>query len=119
MAVLHFQQAVEQHHQWLENVKAFLNGEACQLDLNKIVQDDQCVIGQWLHGEGSRFQHIDEFQTVKALHKKIHILAGQARDAYIDKEYDRVEGLMNQLDKVKHVMFMTWSDLNAIIGNLE
>lgn len=119
MAVLHFQQAVEEHLNWLENFKAALGGDFKALKAEEIIRDDVCTIGMWLHGEGEKFAHLKEFQRVKELHKKVHDVATRLWKARRQHEEACLDDLLNELDDVKHVMFLAWSDLNSLIGSLE
>lgn len=119
MAVLHFQDAVEHHHKWLDELVAFLTDQPCDLHIHEIVRDDMCKIGAWLHGDGQEFAHLNVFQTVKDLHKQIHDIATQAVNAKHADDHDLVQRLLDQIMDVKHDMFMSWHDLNMFIGSYE
>lgn len=119
MSILHFQEAVLQHHKWLEELRSCLLGDGCDLRAEEILRDDHCVIGRWLHGDGMAFAHLSEYQIVKDLHKQVHEIAMQAWHAKTDEAHDQIEDLLMQLDKIKHAMFMSWNQLNDIIGDLE
>lgn len=120
MGVLHFQDAVENHHKWLDDFIASLSGADEKLCREQVVRDDLCVIGQWLHGEGIKFSHLPEFQAVKDLHKTIHDIAARAWDAKKQHENQaQVDTILKELEEAKHALFMSWNDLNFVIGSLD
>lgn len=119
MAILHFQNAVTAHLQWSREFAAYLEGHSVSAEYAHAGRDDLCVIGKWLHGEGAGFSHFEPFGVVKTLHRELHELAGQAVQAKAASDRTLLNGLMGQMDQVRHDLFMAWSDLNEMIGALE
>jgi|GEM_PF-2380092 len=119
MSVLHFPDAVDQHHKWLEKLTASLRGEGNELQEYEITCDDMCVIGQWLYGDGMAFEDLSEFQTVKKLHKHVHDIAAEA---WVKKEKGQLgdaEPFLLKIKEAGHDLFMSWNDLNMQIGALD
>lgn len=119
MSILRFQDAVEHHHKWLQDLRTCLLGEKCDVHIDDILRDNNCVIGRWLYGEGMEFTHLSQYRSVKAHHKKMHNIAQQAWQAKIDGAQGQIIDLLHQLDDAKHAMFLSWNNLNSVIGNLE
>jgi len=119
MTVLHFPDAVDQHHKWLEKLSAALRDEGVELVEHEVVCDDKCYIGRWIYGDGVAFEDLPEFQMVKKIHKNLHHIAGQA---WIEKHNGTLSDPEPYLDKIKeagHDLFMSWNQLNDQIGALD
>jgi len=119
MTVLHFPDAVDQHHKWFEKLSAFLHGESVELVDHEVVCDDNCYIGQWIYGDGLAFEALPEFQMVKKRHKDLHQIAAKA---WTEKQNGRLtdpEPLLNEIKQAGHDLFMSWNQLNFQIGALD
>lgn len=119
MAILHFQNAVNAHLLWSQEFAAYLEGHHISAEFEEVHRDDLCVIGQWLHGEGEAYSHLKHFDTVKSLHRELHALAGQAVQAKATGKLKQLDGLIAQMDRVRHELFMSWHALNDLVGALE
>lgn len=120
MAVLHFHQAVSEHHAWWERFEEFLQGHTDDLEREHVAHDHSCTIGRWLHGDdGAVFAHHPEFQAVKALHKRLHNVAGELWQARVDEAQERMQQLLDDAKQIRHELFMAWSALNEIVGVYE
>ena len=78
VAGLNFKTAIDAHMKWkvrLEKCMQNDNDEGLQVDL--VSRDDQCPLGQWIHGiGGARFGNLREFQEMKMEHARFHLCAG-------------------------------------------
>ncbi|HEY9164291.1 MAG TPA: CZB domain-containing protein [Magnetovibrio sp.] len=119
MAILHFQNAVSAHMLWSQNFHEFLEGRHDSAEFQDVHRDDLCVIGKWLHGEGSCYCDLNHFNTVKSLHCELHAIAGQAVEAKSQSNQPLLDDLMGQMDRLRHELFMSWHALNDLIGALE
>jgi len=118
MHVMHFQNAVREHNEWWVQFEQYLKSNADEHTFKDVVRDDCCAIGQWLHGDGQEFSHLDEFQTVMKHHKDLHNAAGSAREAKLQGDAIAVQDAIDELLKLRHLLFMSWNTLNDIIGGL-
>lgn len=66
-----FSQAIAAHAEWKIKLRLYLNGQG-HLDPATICQDNQCVLGQWIYGEGTQFAHLSEYENLKATHAHFH-----------------------------------------------
>ncbi|HEY9078595.1 CZB domain-containing protein [Magnetovibrio sp.] len=119
MAILHFHEAVEQHHKWLDRLTAALQDSLDDFHEREIVHDDACVIGQWLYGDGLAFEGLAEFKKVKELHKELHAIAAKAWMRKVQGNLDDIQECLNEIKEAGHALFMSWSELNLQIGALD
>lgn len=42
------------------------------LDPEMLCSEDQCALGQWIHGDGLQYGHIPAFNALKELHGNLH-----------------------------------------------
>lgn len=73
---MNFNDALVAHTNWKNRIKHSINsGE--QLDATSVAKDNACELGQWIHGEGTKFTSLPEFQAVKAKHMEFHQTAAE------------------------------------------
>ncbi len=66
-----FDKMVLAHSKWKTRLlNALQNHE--EIDVGTAGQDDQCELGQWIHGEGKRHASLAEYQALKAKHARFH-----------------------------------------------
>jgi hypothetical protein len=72
-------QAVLVHQQWKSRLNQILGGTSTEkLDPFTVGKDDQCELGQWIHGEGQKqFHDAPEFLELKQCHAHFHKKAGE------------------------------------------
>ena len=76
---LDFYKAIEAHQRWKVRLSAYVTGESDErLDWTVICRDDQCALGQWLHG-GARPPdgHEGLFSRLVQEHAQFHQYAGE------------------------------------------
>ena len=47
------------------------------MDRHIVAQDNQCPLGEWIHVEGQKYQHLDEYVELKKLHAEFHRRAAE------------------------------------------
>jgi len=67
-----FDEAIAAHSAWKAKLKAYLQKPDKSLDAKRVGLDDQCKLGQWLHGEATKFSAIAEFRELKSQHANFH-----------------------------------------------
>ncbi|NUN06883.1 MAG: CZB domain-containing protein [Bdellovibrio sp.] len=81
-----FDSAVEAHMKWKARLANFVGGMSKeQLKSTVVCKDDQCQLGKWIHGPGSKFSRLQSFGTLKSNHAHFHKAAG-AIVAAVEKE---------------------------------
>lgn len=81
---LDFVAAIEAHRKWKTRLSAYIDRTSTEtLDPALICQDDKCVLGKWIYGEGKTFcGHMATFHRLKADHAEFHINAGEVVTLY-------------------------------------
>lgn len=74
---LEFQAAVAAHQKWKGRLRDCIDGTSQEtLDPRVVFQDNQCVLGKWVNGQGgARFATSPSFAKLKATHAEFHICA--------------------------------------------
>ena len=69
--------AVHTHITWLiDLVDSVVDGKT--IDPETIRRDDRCRIGEWIHGEGRKFDGRPEFEALREAHARFHTCAASA-----------------------------------------
>ena len=67
-----FDQLIHAHVNWRFKIKDYLEGRGSSLDPSTISKDTVCVMGRWIHGDGTKFSSFPEFGDLKLEHTLIH-----------------------------------------------
>ncbi|MEQ1916023.1 MAG: CZB domain-containing protein [Gallionella sp.] len=83
---LNFKTALEAHIKWKMRLLGVVDGTGSEvLDPRIISQDNQCVLGKWLYGQGNRdFGSNAEFKELVTAHTNFHKCAGHVLDLALD-----------------------------------
>lgn len=76
---LDFQAAVAAHQKWKTRLRDCIDGTSQEtLDPRVVCQDNQCVLGKWINGQGgAKFATSPSFAKLKATHAEFHICASE------------------------------------------
>lgn len=76
---LNFATAVEAHNKWRVRLAAVIDGTSTEkLEPGVVSQDNQCVLGKWVHGGGAqKFGHEATFHQLRDTHAEFHAQAGR------------------------------------------
>ncbi len=75
--------AIEAHKAWIDKLELTLrNQNPEEYDPAVVGVDHLCILGKWLHGEGKKYAHLTEYNSVLLAHKKFHECAGRIIDAH-------------------------------------
>jgi len=68
--------AIDAHVHWRFQFRQFLEGAPGALSGEIAGQEDQCVLGKWLLGEGrEKYGNLPEFPDLRAQHARFHAFA--------------------------------------------
>ncbi len=59
------------HAAWMTHLREYIYGSG-RMDAATVARDDECEIGRWLYGDGSRFRHLREYQHALRVHAAFH-----------------------------------------------
>ena len=76
---MQFKEEIRSHLEWTWRLKEFIRGREI-LDRHIVVQDNQCSLGEWIHVEGRKYQHLDEYVELKELHAEFHRRVAEIMD---------------------------------------
>lgn len=72
-----FEQAKGAHFDWKAKLKTYMKTPDGSLKSNIVGQDNQCVLGKWLYGEGKMYAHLPEYQELIKNHAEFHKCAAE------------------------------------------
>lgn len=76
---LNFMAAIDVHMKWKGRLEGYIQGTSREdMHVDQISRDDQCQLGQWIHGAGAaQYGTLDTFAEMRAQHAHFHICAGK------------------------------------------
>jgi len=108
---MNFDEAITAHSLWKRKLKTYIDKPDGSLKVAEIQVDNRCALGQWIYGEGAKYQSLPEFATLKEEHTKFHRAA-----ADIVRRADAKEDVSKDLAVGQKSAFLTSSTgvINAI-----
>ena len=75
---MNFEDAITVHIQWKLRLSRFIEGDSDEiLHSATVCRDDQCDLGQWIHGDGARYSHLPQYHELLEKHADFHRCAGE------------------------------------------
>lgn len=74
---MNFDEAIAAHSAWKMKLSTYLRKPDGSLKPADIQVDNKCALGQWIHGDGSKFKASPEYETLKNEHAKFHKAAAE------------------------------------------
>lgn len=104
---LNLRQVLDAHTAWKFRLQQVLDGNSTEeMEVAVISQDNQCVLGKWLYGEGKKlYSHLPEYASIRIAHADFHLCAGQVLMAHQD-------GDVVKASQILHLQFRTASNKN-------
>jgi hypothetical protein len=89
--IMDLDEAVGKHIEWKVKLRSSIFKKE-MVDANTIRQDNCCVLGKWLHGEGKTLHGKKPgFNPLVTRHAEFHRSAGKVADAINAKQYEQAE----------------------------
>lgn len=86
--------AIKAHAEWKTKFRTAMAGQQT-LDAASIGKDNQCPLGQWLHGEAkARYSGLRSYSQCVAAHAKFHACAGEVATLINQSNYAQAEATM-------------------------
>lgn len=87
-------EAIQKHAEWKVRLRAAA-GRKETLDAATIGQDNACILGKWLHGEGkTQYGRKASFAHLVVKHADFHHSAGKVAEAINAKKYNAAETML-------------------------
>ena len=106
-------EAIKAHVAWKVRLERYVSGDRSEnLNPAVICQDNQCMLGKWIYGEGKVYEELPNFSEMKNDHAAFHQCAadivqkcddGNATEAeaLLQKDYNRIsQRVKNSLAKL-------------------
>jgi len=68
---MNYDQIILAHSKWKARLKQALQGQE-QLDIQVVGKDDQCELGKWIYGEGTKHANLSAYNDLKTKHTRFH-----------------------------------------------
>ncbi len=96
-----FDAAIVAHSQWKQKLKAYIAKPDGSLRAVDAHADNKCVLGQWIYGEGKKYESLPEFGILKEEHRHFHKAVAdiiRRADAHEDVSKDLSIGQMSDFN---------------------
>lgn len=111
-------EAVEAHINWKIRLKNYLDGKSNEdLDPMVICRDDQCKLGQWIHGPAlNHFHEFEPFHKLRADHAQFHYVAANVVKNVQANDHAAAEAIFkDEYQHVSHDVVMALTELNRLV----
>jgi methyl-accepting chemotaxis protein len=104
-----FDQAIAAHAKWKQKLGDCLAKRECSLKPAEIGMDTRCPLGQWIHGEGSKYVKLPEYSTLRIEHARFHKAAAEVlrrADSGESASADIAPGSRSEFDNASSAVVM-------------
>ena len=67
-----FEEAKQAHFDWKRKLSVYLRKPDGSLSSETVAQDNKCLLGQWIYGEGKKLEVHEEYSKLKREHARFH-----------------------------------------------
>lgn len=114
-----FFKAIEAHTNWKIRLRKHLDGTSFEnLDPDVVCKDDQCILGQWIYGDGKHYQDMSGYQDLRQVHADFHQCAAdiiRKTDNGQKEEAESIFGL--KYNKLSRAITKLLVSMNSSIKN--
>jgi hypothetical protein len=95
---LDFDQEIDNHLQWIDNVATLLNNENLDADeMRELTRHDHCSLGQWMaSSQADTLRQTEAFRLLEESHQHFHHAAG---DLVVALQQDNEQAAMQAQDR--------------------
>lgn len=113
---LNINEVISAHLDWKDRLQKYVDGKSNErLDPMVLCRDDQCSLGQWIHGPATKRFHEDHsFRALRADHAQFHYVAANVVRYMLENDRAGAEALLRgeYARASEHVLQML-NELNA------
>ncbi len=92
---LNFKGAIDSHVKWKTRLEKFVNNESDEkLKVEDVYLDNNCTLGKWIYGDGSKLLG-DDLSELKKAHASFHKNAGLVLSEYFEGNKSKSLELLN------------------------
>jgi len=74
---MNFDDAIKAHVAWKIKLSSYIKNPDHSLLHNEVCKDNNCELGKWIYGEGSKFSKLPEYNVLKMEHIRFHKAASE------------------------------------------
>ncbi|MBI4660595.1 MAG: CZB domain-containing protein [Verrucomicrobia bacterium] len=90
-------EAIAAHGQWKVRLRGAISGQGDRLDAATVRQENQCELGQWILGEGQRYNTLPVFTELRQAHAEFHRAAADIIEAVNQGDRATAERLLDDI----------------------
>lgn len=112
---INISEAINAHIGWKVRLQKYIDGESGEkLDPMLVCRDDQCTLGEWIHGPATqRFHAIEAFHTLRSSHAQFHYVAANVVKHVQEGDQAGAQALLQgEYSTVSHHVMMQLLQLN-------
>jgi Chemoreceptor zinc-binding domain len=113
-------EAVQAHIQWKLRLQNCLDGKTDEhLDPMVICRDDQCKLGQWIHGPGmNHFHDLEPFHQLRADHAQFHYVAANVVRNVQGNDPGAAKTIMEgEYPRISHKVVVALTELHKAVND--
>lgn len=111
---MNFQDAAKAHVEWNVKLRMYIDGQG-ELDASTVCKDNQCVLGQWIYGEGKAHEALPEYGELRAAHAEFHQIAGDIVKMIDANQKDEAKQALETGGKFRDLSMK----IGAMLNNME
>lgn len=107
--------AITAHVSWKVRLQKYIDGKSDEnLDPMSVCRDDQCALGQWIHGPATQRFHTNKaFHTLRSHHAQFHYVAANIVRYMQEGDKAGAQALLKgEYSRVSHHVMMMLLELN-------
>lgn len=115
---MNFEDAIKAHAEWKIKLGSYLKKPDGSLNPSVVEKDNQCELGKWIYGEGTKFRSLAEYTALKTDHAQFHQCAGaviRKIDAKAGVSEDSLLGMNSEYSKASGKVLRAIKALQAAI----
>ena len=91
---MNFEEAVQAHVDWKTKLRSHLTKKDTTLKPIQIASDKICALGQWIYGEGKKYNNLPEYKSLVETHAQFHIHTAQIVELINSGEVKKAEDML-------------------------
>jgi methyl-accepting chemotaxis protein len=89
---MNFDEAINAHSAWKIKLAMYIRRPDGSIKVGDVCVDNKCALGRWIYGEGAKWSHLPQYETLKEEHARFHRSAGE-----VVKKADKGENMVEEV----------------------
>lgn len=104
------------HISWKIALRAFLRGEKA-IDKSRVVSHKDCALGQWMYGEGQKYESLPQFKQLDTVHDIMHAKIREIIHLEENNEKTKIPELMQIFEESSDTVLTLIDEIEHIVHN--